>query len=293
MELKKIAVLGLGAMGSRMAMNLIAAGYDVTVWNRSPEPTEILAAKGATVAASPKQAAETADVVMSMVTDNEASRTVWLNPETGAVLGLKQGKIAIASSTLTVDWTQALGAAIEHRGARFLDAPVVGSRPQAEAKKLIYLVGGKAETLAQVQAMLSSTSGAIYHVGAIGQGTAMKLAVNTLFGVQVAALAELLEMLGRHGIPFAKAMDCLSELPVTSLAAKGTGSLMVANKHAPMFPIELVEKDFRYVLETAQSVDASTPTAKAIHTIYQQAIAHGYGNDNITGVIQLHAHRPE
>lgn len=287
MVLKKIAVLGLGAMGSRMAMNLIAAGYDVTVWNRSPEPTKLLATKGAAVAASPKQAAETTDTVISMVTDNEASRNVWLNPETGAVLGLSEGKVAIASSTLTVDWTKKLGAKVERRGAKFLDAPVVGSRPQAEAGKLIYLVGGEAATLAQVEEILSSVSGAIHHVGAIGQGTAMKLAVNTLFGIQVVALAELLELLGKQGIAPAKAMVCLGELPVTSLAAKGVGGLIVANKHAPMFPIELVEKDFRYALETAQAVNASTPTAKAIHTIYQQAIAQGYGNDNITGVIQL------
>lgn len=287
MDLSKVAVLGLGAMGSRIALNLIAADYDVIVWNRSPATAEALAAKGATVAVSPKQAAANADVAISMVTDNEASQHVWLHPETGAVWGLSEGKVAIASSTLTVDWVKKLGTEIEGQGAKFLDAPVVGSRPQAEARQLIFLVGGEVGPLTQVQEILLATSGAIHHVGAIGQGTAMKLAVNTLFGVQVAALAELLEMLGKHGIAPTKAMTCLGELPVTSLAAKGVGSLMVANKHAPMFPIELVEKDFRYALQTAQAVNASTPAAMAVHAVYQQAIAQGYGHDNITGVIQL------
>ncbi|NET38463.1 MAG: NAD(P)-dependent oxidoreductase [Cyanothece sp. SIO1E1] len=285
--MNKIAVLGLGAMGSRIAMNLIAAGYDVTVWNRSPAPAEALAAKGATLATSPKLAAEQADVVMSMVADNDASRYVWLNPETGAALGLRQDAIAIASSTLTVDWTKALAAEIERRGAKFLDAPVVGSRPQAEARKLIYLVGGEAATLAQVKAILSSTSGAMHHIGPIGQGMAMKLAVNTLFGVQVVALAEVIGMLDKQGITSTKAMAYLSELPVTSLAAKGAGNLIVADQHAPMFPIELVEKDFRYALQTGQAVNAATPTATAIHTIYQEAIAQGYGNENITGIARL------
>ncbi|NER84129.1 MAG: NAD(P)-dependent oxidoreductase, partial [Leptolyngbya sp. SIO1D8] len=129
--------------------------------------------------------------------------------------------------------------------------------------------------------------GAIHHVGAVGQGTAMKLAVNTLFGVQVATLAEMIGFLGKYGVNSNKAMACLGQLPVMSLAAKGAGNLMVANNHIPLFPIALVEKDFRYALQTAQAVKAATPTATAIHRIYQDAIAQGYGNDNITGVAQL------
>lgn len=82
-------------------------------------------------------------------------------------------------------------------------------------------------------------------------------------------------------------MECLGELPVISPAAKGAGSLMVMNNHAPMFPIELVEKDFRYVIQTAQAFDASTPASTAIHDVYQDAVAKGYGSDNITGIVQL------
>jgi 3-hydroxyisobutyrate dehydrogenase len=157
-----------------------------------------------------------------------------------------------------------------------------------EAGKLIYLVGGKAEILEQVQPILLSAGGAIVqHLGAIGQGMAMKLAVNTLFGVQVAALAEILGLLDKQGINSVKAMACLGELPVTSLAAKMAGSLMVANNHAPLFPIELVEKDFRYVMQTAQTENAAMPIATAIHHIYQEAIDKGFGNNNITGVVQL------
>ncbi|MEO0988280.1 MAG: NAD(P)-dependent oxidoreductase [Cyanobacteria bacterium J06639_14] len=285
--MNRIAILGLGAMGSRMAMTLIKAGYDITVWNRSPLPAEALVAKGATLAASPKIAADSADVVISMVTDDDASRQVWLNPETGAVLGLRQDTIAIASSTLTVDWTMALASEIKHRGAKFLDAPVVGSRPQAEAGKLIYLVGGRAETLAKVEAILLSIGGSVHHIGPTGQGMAMKLAVNALFGIQVAALAEIIGMLDKHGISSTQAMACLGDLPVTSLAAKAAGGLMMANKHAPLFPIELVAKDFSYALQTATAFDALMPATTAICQVYQDAIAKGYGSDNITGVVQL------
>lgn len=286
--MKQIAVLGAGAMGSRIVQNLLKAGYSAIVYNRTADRVQPLVNRGAIYAATPREAAEQADIVMSMVTDDDVSRIVWLDPETGALQGLRKDAIAIESSTLTVEWTQALAAAIARQERDFLDVPVVGSRPQAEAGKLIYLAGGKAAVLANIQPVLRAAGAAtVHHVGAVGQGMAMKLAVNALFGIQVAALAELIAMLGKQGITPEKAMECLGELPVTSLAAKGAGSLIVANHHAPMFPIELVEKDFRYVVQTAQASDAAIPASTSIHSIYQDAIAKGYGNQNITGVVQL------
>ncbi|PSB15588.1 NAD(P)-dependent oxidoreductase [filamentous cyanobacterium CCP2] len=285
--MSQIAVLGLGAMGSRIALNLLEAGHNVILWNRSPHRAVAFAPQGATVAPSPKAAAQEAEIVISMVTDNEASQSVWLDPETGAALGLAPGAIAIESSTLTVGWLKHLAAEIERRGAGFLEAPVVGSRPQAEAKKLISLVGGKADILAQVQEiLLAAGSSTIHHVGEVGQGMAMKLAVNALFGIQVAALAEMIGFLTQNGVPATKAMECLSALPILSPAAQGAGHLMLGTNHAPLFPIELVAKDFRYVLETAQAATATAPTSTAVYRIYQDAIAQGYGNDNITGIIQ-------
>ncbi|NER49707.1 MAG: NAD(P)-dependent oxidoreductase [Symploca sp. SIO1A3] len=285
--MSRIAVLGMGAMGSRIAQNLLKTNHQVIVYNRTADKAKSLVEQGAIYAAKPREAAEQADIVISMVTDDLASRAVWLDPETGAILGLSKNAIAIESSTLTVNWTRELAAAIEGHGAEFLDAPVVGSRPQADAGKLIYLVGGKAEILRKVQDILLSVGGTVHHIGSLSQGMAMKLAVNALFGIQVAALAEVLGMLKKHGVTSAKAMECLGNLPILSLAAKGAGNLILANNQTPMFPISLVEKDFRYVLQTAQAVNAQTPTSAAIHQIYQDAIAKGYSNDNITGIAQL------
>ncbi|MBE9109901.1 NAD(P)-dependent oxidoreductase [Nodosilinea sp. LEGE 07298] len=285
--MQNITVLGLGAMGTRLAINLIKAGYTVTVWNRSPAPAKTLVAQGASVAPSPRAAAQDADVVLAMVTDNDASRAIWLDPETGALGGMGSGAIAVELSTLTVAWIQALATAMENSGIAFLEAPAVGSRPQAEASKLTYLVGGRAETLAQVQHILLGAGGStVHHVGPVGQGMALKLAVNALFGIQVAALAELLGLLDNLGLPPAQALDLLGELPIISPAARLAGNLMVANNHAPLFPIDLVEKDFRYVLETAQAVGAAAPAATAIHALYQKAVAQGLGGHNITGIAQ-------
>lgn len=284
----RIALLGAGAMGSRMAQNLLKAQYKLIVYNRTADKVKPLIDQGAVYADSPKAAAEQADIVISMVTNNESSRNVWLDPKFGAALGLNETSIAIESSTLTVGYIRELAAAITQRGAALLDAPVVGSRPQAEAGKLIYLVGGESETLAQVQTVLSSAGASeIHHVGENGQGMAMKLAVNALFGIQIAALAEALGMLAKGGISGDRAMVLLGELPILSPAAKLAGNLMLTGNHTPLFPIELVEKDFRYAIARDQTSGATMPIATALQDVYQKAIAEGYGQDNITGVIQL------
>ncbi|MGD1899745.1 MAG: NAD(P)-dependent oxidoreductase [Phormidesmis sp.] len=286
MTVQRIAVLGLGAMGARIAANLLDAGYPLTVWNRSTKPAEALALKGANVAATPKAAAEQADVVISMLTDNEASRAVWLAPKSGAIHGLGVNKIAVAMSTLTVDYVKELGTAIAHTGAAFLESPVVGSRPQADAQMLSCLVGGKADSVESVRPVLSATSGAIHHMGcSVGQAAAMKLAVNALFGIQVAALAELLAALGQHGISSAQAMDCLGEIPVMSPAARGAGAGMVNHSYAPQFPITLVEKDFRYACVLLK--EGAMPMTLATQQIYRSAIAQGHGEKNITAIAQL------
>ncbi|MEO0935555.1 MAG: NAD(P)-dependent oxidoreductase [Cyanobacteria bacterium J06641_2] len=288
MNNQKIAVLGLGAMGSRMAVNLLKAGYNVTVWNRSPESTKPLAAKGAIVATTPKLAAKSADIVISMVTDINASKAVWLDSETGALSGMNQNTIAIESSTLTVNWVKELAAEITSSGVEFLDAPVVGTRPQADSGNLVYLVGGKVEILNRTEKVLLSAGGAkINHVGDIGEGMAMKLAVNAMFGIQIAAFAEVIGMLTKNGLELEKAIQYLGNLPVISPAVKNAANLILKDNHQGMFPIDLVEKDFRYVMQTAVDIKAKVPTSEAIHQVYLNAVDKGYGGDNITGVVKL------
>lgn len=279
-----IAILGTGAMGSRIAMNLLNAGHSLIVYNRTASKLKSLQERGAVISETPKAAAEQAEIVISMVRDNPASQAVWLDANAGALLGLAKGKVAIESSTLTRTWTVSLAEQIERSGADFLDAPIVGSLPQAEAQKLIYLVGGHPEILRKIQVVLSATSMAIYHIGTVGQGMAMKLAVNGLFGMQIAALAEVLGMLEKSGISPSQAMTTLGELPVTSLAAKGAGNLMVQNQHNPMFPISLVAKDFHYLLEAS---DLDTPTTQTVYELFQRAIQTGHAQENITAISRL------
>lgn len=273
-------------MGSRMANQLLQAGHPVTIYNRTRDKVKPLLEQGATYSTSPYEAASVARIVISMVTDDQGSESVWLDPEKGAILGLGQDHIAIESSTLTVAWVKRLAEKVQDRGAAFLEAPVVGSRPQAEAGRLIYLVGGEGAALDQVQDILRCL-GRIQHVGGIGLGMALKLAVNALFGVQVAALAESLQLLTASGFPKELALEYLASLPVISPAAQGAGQLMVKGQDDPLFPIELVTKDMRYALQTAQEINTPAPTFSAIHQLYQQAIDQGYGSKNITAIHNL------
>jgi 3-hydroxyisobutyrate dehydrogenase len=282
----RIAVLGLGAMGSRIAARLLGAGHPVSVYNRSPGPVRALEAAGAVPENTPRATVEGAEIVIAMVRDKEAARAIWCDQQNGALKGLDAGAIAIESSTLTPGWVKELAALVHKTGAGFLDAPVVGSRPQADAGQLIYLVGGEADIFDRARGVLSTLGGATHHIGPIGAGTTLKLAVNALFGIQVAAIAELLALLRNSDGDLAAMTEVLASLPVTSPAVKGALSLMQARLDAPLFPIDLVEKDFAYAL--GQSDAAALPMTAAGHECFTKAKAEGLAALNITAIARLY-----
>ncbi|MGL4611770.1 MAG: NAD(P)-dependent oxidoreductase [Trueperaceae bacterium] len=283
----KIGLIGLGAMGSRMAARLLDAGHTLKVYNRTPDKVKPLVEKGATPTATPKEAAQGSEIVISMVRDDEASRHVWLGADTGAIHGLAKDAVAVESSTLTTQWTHELSSAVTKVGSSFVDAPVIGSRPQAEAGQLIYVLGGAEKDVVLLQPILGAMGGAVHHVGVVGAGTTMKLVVNALFGVQLAALGELLGFVKNANLDSAKVLEVLGATPVLSHAAKVAGGMMLDKKFAPMFPIELVEKDFGYVVTSAQKVKSDTPVVSATRAVYKQAAQQGFGNEHITAVTKL------
>ncbi len=284
----RVTVFGMGAMGSRIAMLLLKAGHEVAVWNRSIEKTAPLIAAGAKIADTPCSAACDADFAISMVRDDHASQQVWLAPKSGALMGLPKHAIVIESSTVTVPHIQALNKACAAHGIAFIDAPVAGSRPQAEAAQLIYLLGGDVSTVTKVEPILKTLSGAVHHVGPVGSGAALKLVINSLFGVQVAVIAELIALMQRCGLDVAKAIEIIAATPVCSPAAKTAANAMLAGNFVPMFPLELVAKDFSYVLEMAATNATQLPITQAAAHLFAAAVAGGLGGDNITGVMQLY-----
>lgn len=281
---QKIAFLGLGAMGARMAGNLIKTGFEVTVWNRTAARADSLLQIGAAWAGTPAEAAKDADFVISMVRDDQASRDVWLASETGALGAIRDGATAIECSTLTVDHVHMLAAKAEVQGVPFLDAPLAGSRPQADAAQLIFLVGGDVAVLDTARPALEAMGSAVHHAGATGAGTAVKLAVNALLGIQAAAMAELIGMLQKTGTDPATALEILGATPVISPIAKGVASMMLAGAFQPMFPVDLMEKDFGYI----QAAGDDMPMTAATRAVLQHAIEEGFGADNFTGLVRLY-----
>jgi 3-hydroxyisobutyrate dehydrogenase len=283
-----VAVLGLGAMGSRMATNLLKAGYKVVVWNRTLGPERLLQSQGAAVAATPREAAQRADFVITMVRDDDASRTVWSDPNSGALAELRAGAIAIDSSTLSPAWTRELGEICKARDVAFLEAPVAGSRPQADTGQLIYFVGGQEATLQRAEPLLRAMGVTIHHVGTVGNAAVIKLMVNAMFGLQVAGLAEILGMARKMEMDSYQLLEILGTTPVASPAAKLAGGAMLARNFVPMFPIELVEKDFSYVLQTSRQVTSPLPLINAAHNVLVEAARQGLGTSNITSLASLY-----
>lgn len=287
----KIAFLGLGAMGSRMARRLVAAGHLVTVWNRSPEAVADLVSNGARRARTPREAAMNAEAVFSMVTDDAAAEAIWVHPEDGALAALASapGAIALECSTLSVEGIGRIATAAAEAGVAFLDAPVVGSRPHAEAGQLAFLVGGEAATIERVRPLLAVLGGKIHHVGAIGQGIRLKLIVNAFFGIQAVALGELLGVASRAGLDRGTTADLLASLPVSSPSAVGLLRAMASNNHAPQAPVAIIEKDLRYFLNSAEQVHAVTPATAIVHRQFVAALERGLGAQNISGIANLYA----
>lgn len=284
-----IAFLGTGAMGSRMARNLLTAGFDLLVWNRDIAKAGPLGATGARIADSPRAAAAEADIVISMVTDDRASRSVWLDAESGALKGLRSSATAIETSTVSPAWIGELGSAVAAKGARLLDAPVSGSRPQAEAGQLIFMVGGDAGVLDSVRPVLAPMAAKVLHVGPLGQGAVLKLSVNALFATQLASVAELLGFLSRSGFDRTGAAQLLGQFPIVAPPIAGVAKMMAESNTAPQFTIDQIEKDLGYVLDAAHSAQAPLPGAVAARVVFQQAQGKGLGMANVSGLAAVFA----
>lgn len=283
---ERVAILGAGAMGSRMAARLVAAGVPVTVWNRTRERAEAI--EGAAVAPTPRAAAEAASVVLSMVRDDGASREVWLDPTQGALAGLGEEALAVECSTLSLPWVSELAGAFTAAGRAFVDAPLAGSRPQAEAGKLIFVLGGEEDDCARLTPVLAPMAGAVHRVGATGAGATLKLMINAMLATQLGVMAELIGFSRRAGIDPALAVQIIGETPVCSPAAKVSADAMVAGAWAPAFPIELVAKDLGLLARSAQAYDAQVPMAERAGDVYARGLSQGLGGDNITGIVQLY-----
>jgi 3-hydroxyisobutyrate dehydrogenase len=291
LNMSKVAFLGLGAMGSRMATNLLRAGHELTVWNLTPEPTKPLVASGARPATTPREAAQGNEFVVTMVTNDAASRQVWLDAADGALLGMKPGAIAIDSSTLTPAWVRELASVMSKTGVMLLDATVSGSTPQAERAELVFLVGGDASSLQRAEPVLKTLGSTVRHAGPVGCGAFAKLVTNTLMGVQLAALAESIGMLQSQQVDAKQILDAVSATAMWNPHLTRDAESMLTGNFETLFPVRLLEKDLDYTVQTGGG-EASMPTVSAVRNIFRKAIDENLGNLNMTAVAKLFSKAP-
>lgn len=284
----RVAFLGLGAMGSRMAARLIQAGHAVTVWNRTPAACEALGRMGAGIAASPAEAVVGADFAISMLRDDQASAAVWCDPQTGALRALPQGALAIESSTLSPDWVRRLGEHLHASGHALLEAPVSGSRPAAEAGQLVFLLGGEAQDIARAEALLAAMGSSMHAVGPLGAGALAKLATNAMLGIQVAAYAELIALLRHQEADVEKILQAIAGTSVWAPVAGYLTGAMLRADHRPQFPVELIAKDFVYALAAAGDATQAPMLAAALE-VFRQGIQQGLGAENMTAVVERYS----
>ncbi len=288
MSKPSVAFLGLGIMGSGMANRLLANGFPLTVYNRDREKSKPFSSAGAHVAGTPREAASRAQIVVSMVANDNASRGVWLG-ENGALAGAVRDSLLIESSTLSGKWIHELAAKAAAQGCRFLDAPVTGTKPHAAAGELLFLVGGEADAVAAAKPVFSVMGRETIHMGPTGAGTVMKLINNFVCGVQAASISEALSLIEAGGLDRAKALSILTGGAPGSGIVKRVAERVGATDSTPNFMLRWMAKDLSYALAEASAKDISLQTAAAALAVFQRAISEGYGDEDFSSVTKASA----
>jgi 2-hydroxy-3-oxopropionate reductase len=285
-DVMRIGFIGLGLMGTPLVLNLRKAGFDVAVWNRTPDKAAAAVDAGATRAQSIADLARQSDVVMTMVTDAAASEAVICG-ENGVLDHARPGTILIDMGSIAPEMSRSIAARAEARGVAMLDAPVTGNPRVAAAGKLGIMVGGPAETLEQVRPMLEAVSAVIVHAGPSGAGSTLKLVNNLILGIAIEAVAEALVLARKAGID----PDCVRQ--ITSVGGARTGAMetrgarMIAGDFSPHFSADNMHKDLSTALRLADSLGAATPVAGAALEVLRAARAQGKGEMDSAVVYQV------
>jgi 2-hydroxy-3-oxopropionate reductase len=267
----RIGFIGLGLMGRPMGLNILKAGYPLTVWNRTASRADELVAAGAKLASAPAEVAANSQLVISIVSDPPALEEV-LWGEHGAMDSFQRDSIYLDSSTISPALAQRVAADCRERGVRFLDAPVTGGDWGAKKGELVFMVGGDAATLTDVEPVLRVLGKKWFLLGPSGSGQTIKLAMNLILALQVDALAEALALVTAAGLQGEKLVEVLQ----SSMARSGVLDVKAPNllkgEYPPSFPLRLMHKDMRLALELAKKVGVELPAAAAAYETYSEVM---------------------
>jgi len=287
--LRSVAVVGLGQMGRGIALRLIEAGFEVRVHNRTAARMEPLAARGAQACPSARAACEGADAVLAVVSDDAASRAIWLGQDGILKAALVPGALALECSTLSHAWVMELSAHVRRCGLRYLDTPVTGLPEMAATGRLTMLVGAESADLDAARPLLAAISERTIVFGAVGTGTAYKLIVNLLGAIQIASAAESMAIAERAGLDPATVADAIAAGQAGSPQVVRTCRRIVEGRHDEhvVFTPALRLKDVRYALEFARSLGIGSPFGAVAGRAFERLLDLGLRDFNETIVIEV------
>ncbi|KAK4269214.1 hypothetical protein QN277_022402 [Acacia crassicarpa] len=284
-EATRVGFLGIGIMGSPMAQNLIKAGCDLTVWNRTKSKCDPLISLGAKYKSSPEEVAASCDITFAMLADPQSAVDVACGKH-GAANGLGPGKGYVDVSTVDGATSKLISGHVKSTGALFLEAPVSGSKKPAEDGQLIFLTAGDKDLYETVYPFLDVMGKSRFYLGDVGNGAAMKLVVNMIMGSMMASFSEGLLLTEKAGLDPKVLVEVVSQGAISAPMYSTKGPSMIQSLYPTAFPLKHQQKDMRLALGLAESVSQSTPVAAAANELYKVAKSHGLGDQDFSAVIE-------
>jgi 3-hydroxyisobutyrate dehydrogenase/glyoxylate/succinic semialdehyde reductase len=284
----KVGFIGLGIMGTGMVTNLLQDGHELIVTNRTAAKAEPLVDQGATFLSTPAEvAAAKPDLLITMLAHPEAVEAVAFGPD-GFLDALPPESLWLDSTTSNPSFVRRMAAEAAQRDIRFLDAPVLGTKPQAAGGELFFMIGGDAADIDAARPALESMGNRIEHVGPLGMGISLKLVFNNFLATSFGAFAEGMVLGLGLGIPEGRLLDLLTSSPITPPAITRKRGMMEAGDYSDtQFPLALMQKDLHMVATAAYDVGAAMPSSNAAKEVFQLAVRAGWGNDDFSAVYQF------
>jgi 3-hydroxyisobutyrate dehydrogenase len=285
--MKRIGFIGLGLMGFPMADNLLKAGYELTVFNRSTQKAESFGSKGAKVAYSPAEVAQHSEVIFTMLSTDQAVEEVVFG-ENGIINEAASGKIVIDCSTVSPKTSTKLAQELGKLGVEVLDAPVTGSTPQAIDGALSFLVGGKKDIFERCLPLFDVMGKKAYYLGENGAGSYTKLANNSLCAINLLAMAESIVMVTKSGIDPAMFVEIVSNGGGRSGMMENNAPKIINRDFQPNFTASLMHKDLMLATELANELKIPVPVLSSVKEMFQVAKARGYGDEDVRSVVKCY-----
>ena len=279
----KVAFIGMGTMGAPMALNLLKAGHDVTVYNRTREREEPVAAAGAHRAASPKEAATGAEIVITCVSDSPDVEAVMLGDD-GVIHGAPSGAIAIDMSTISPSVTRCIAQALAEKDITMLDAPISGGSEGAQKGTLSIMVGGDADAVNQAMPVFEAMGKTITHVGAIGSGQVTKAINQVIIAGTYWGVAEGMALGLKAGLDMERVVQAVGGGAAGSWGLTNRSGNMINNDYPLGFRVRFHRKDLNIALEAARELGVPLPIAAYVEQIETGLIARGYGDEDISNI---------